>query len=134
MDSPNKVNKSLEIAKDINVEVQNIVNKLFEKSEATEALKASDPDIYFVKSNQILAAIVACASQKVLADGLMRRKLSYKLNAGATLAWELFLNTHPEIATKVAEAKAATAAKYAAQASDESSEDVDGDDGESADE
>lgn len=134
MDSPNKVNKSLEIAKDINSEVQSLVNKLFEKSEATEALKASDPDIYFMKSNQILAAIVACASQKVLSDGLMRRKLGYKLNAGATLAWELFLNNNPDIAVKVAEAKAASAAKYAAQAASESSEDADEDDSESADE
>lgn len=116
MDGPNKVNKALQIAKEINSEVQTLVNKMFEKSEATAALKASDPDMYFMHSDRIFAAVMACAAQRMLSDGLMRRKLYGKTGAGLTLAWELFLDNNPEIAVKVAEAKAASAAKYAAQA------------------
>jgi hypothetical protein len=131
MDGPNKVNKSLLIAKEINSEVQTLVNKMFEKSEATAALKASDPDMYFMHSDRIFAAIMACAAQRMLSDGLQRRRLYSRTNAGTTLAWDLFLDTNPEIAVKVAEAKAASAAKYAAKAastSDENEEDNESDD------
>lgn len=70
--------------------------------------------------------MVACAAQKVLTDGLMRRKLGYKLNAGAALAWELFLDGNPEVAAKIMAEKAANAAKYVAQATDENGEEDDG--------
>jgi len=123
MDAPNKVNKSLLIAKEINSEVQALVNKMFEKSEASAALKEADPDIYFAHSDRIFAAVMACAAQRMLSDGLMRRKLFHKTNAGLSLAWELFLDGNPEVAAKVVAEKAANAAKYAAQAaSDEGNE------------
>lgn len=115
MDAPNKVNKALEIAKDINSEVQALVNKLFEKSEATAELKAKDPDMYFMLSNRIFSAMVAASAQRMLTDGLNRRRVGSKTYEGANLAWELFLINNPEVVAKIEAEKAAKAAKYASQ-------------------
>jgi hypothetical protein len=114
MDQPNKVNKTLEIAKDINAEVQTLVNKLFEKCEASPALKATDPDMYFMHSNRILTAIAAAASQRMLSDGLMRRRLSGKFYDVSAVAWDLFLHNNPDVAAKIQAEKEAKEAAYKA--------------------
>lgn len=134
--SETKTNKALEIAKDVNGEVQALVNKLFEKLEATPELLKTDPAVYFVKSNQVFAALVATAAQKMLTDGLNRRRIGSKTYAGSVLAWDLFLHNNPQIAEKVAAEQKEKEAKYAAESNsiedaDESFEDEG--DGESAD-
>lgn len=103
METPNKVNKSLEIAKSVNAEVQKIVDSMFLKAEVD---RSKDEVAYFAASNTIFAAIIACAAQKMLTDGLNRRRVGSKTYAGANLAWELFLANNPGIAMKVADEKA----------------------------
>jgi hypothetical protein len=114
-DEPNKVNKALEIAKLVNGDVQSLMLKMFAQAECTDQLKAENPAAYFEKSNHILAAIVGCASQMALGDGLPRYKLSGKLATGARTAWDLFLHNNPSIAEKVMAEKAAKEAAYATQ-------------------
>lgn len=113
MNEPNKVNKPLEIAKTIEKDIQKLVNKMFEQAEATPELLKKNPDVYYVHSNHIFSAIVACAAQRMLKDGLNRRKVGSKAYDGATLAWELFLVNNPDIAKKIADEKAAKEAKWA---------------------
>ena len=116
-DNPNKVNKALEIAKLVNGDVQSLMLKMFAQAECTDQLKAENPAAYFEKSNNILAALVGCASQMALGDGLPRYKLSGKLATGARTAWDLFLHNNPSIAEKVMADKAAKEAAYVAQES-----------------
>lgn len=133
-ENPNKVNKALEIAKLVNADVQSLMLKMFAQAECTDELKASNPKEYFEKSNNILAAIVGCASQMALTDGLPHFKLRGKIMGGSSTGWELFLHNNPAIAEKVmAEKEAKKAAQQASMATyftnhskedgDESSED-----------
>lgn len=128
MHEPNKVNKALEIAKTIDKDVQKIVEKLFEKCEATPKLLKDNPDVYYVHSNQIFSAIIACAAQRMLKDGLNRQRVGGKTYEGARLAWILFLENNPEIAEKVAKEKAAKEAKWAKQEEEPDEPDEDEDD------
>lgn len=136
MNEPNKVNKALEIAKSIDKDIQKLVNKLFDQCEATPDLLKKNPDVYFVHSNQIFSAIVGCAAQRMLKDGLNRRRVGGRAYDGATLAWELFLVNNPDIAKKVEEEKAANEAKYGKMhvVSDESDESEDDDESDETDE
>lgn len=133
------VNFTLDIAKAINPEVQALVLKLFAKVECTDQLRAENPEVYFLKSSQVFDAIVACACQQMLEDGLMRHRLSSKMYNGPKLAWELFLLNNPAVATKVAVEKAAKQSGYMTKLSvvnneDDSGLDENGDEKEEDDE
>jgi len=114
-DNPNKVNKALEIAKLVNGDVQSLMLKMFAQAECTDQLKAENPAAYFEKSNNILSALIGCAAQMALGDGLPRYKLAGKVVAGTGTAWNLFLHNNPSIAEKVLADKAAKDAAYATQ-------------------
>ena len=121
--------KSKQLANEINPDIQSLVNKLFVKLEATDALKGANPEAYFEKSNQILAALTACLVQRALADGLKRYKLFHHLEDGVKVGWEMFLGANPEIAAQVMVYEAEKKAKMLklTEAEDEA-EDFDGED------
>jgi hypothetical protein len=112
------INPILEIARQTSEVIKPLVDKTL-KDFGVSIEK--DPKRYYRISRDVLRGIVAAAAQRVMEDGADRALVTQTLYEHAesisNCAWQLFLETHPEVMKKIEMEKGKKDAELVAQAS-----------------